>query len=148
MMDLISLFAAQRAAFEVAYDTDDWQGVGAFFDDRITYEVANMPFHCVIEGRGAVLAGLRRSVVGFDRLCRRTVGVDTKIRQEGDTILVNAGIRFEHANAPSIEVRLWEIATYRDGLMTRLLDIYDWAERERFEAWMAAWGAGLDPSYV
>lgn len=147
-MELISQFAAQRAAFEAAYKSDDWRPLGEFLDDHISYEVVNMPFHCRVSGREAVLQGFQRSVDRFDRLCRRTVGIDSSIRQEGDKVLVNAGIRFERSGAPLIEVRLWEVASYSDGRMTRLIDIYDRDDRERFEAWMAAWGEGLDPRYV
>lgn len=147
-MDLISRFAAQRAAFEVAYESDDWAPLGEFLDEQISYEVVNMPFHCIVSGREAVLNGFQRSVARFDRLCRRTVGIDSSIRQEGDKVLVNAGIRFERSGAPTIEVRLWEVASYSDGRMTRLIDIYDRDDRERFEVWMTAWGEGLDPRYA
>lgn len=147
-MQLIPRFVAQRAAFEAAYDGGDWSAVGAFFHDQITYEVINMPFHCVITGRAAVLAGFQRSVERFDKLCIRTVGIDSKIRQEGANVLVNSGIRFERDGAPATDARLWEIATYRDGLIERLVDIYDPGVCEQFEGWMVAWGDGLDPRYV
>jgi ketosteroid isomerase-like protein len=147
-MPLIPRFVAQRAAFEAAFDGGDWSAVGAFFHDDITYEVINMPFHCAITGRDAVIAGFQRSVERFDKLCIRTVGVGSKIREEGETVLVHGGIRFERAGAPPTEARLWEIATYREGRIQRLMDIYDPGACEQFEAWMAAWGEGLDARYV
>jgi ketosteroid isomerase-like protein len=147
-MELIQKFAAQRAAFETAYATDDWRPLGAFFHEDMTYEVMNMPFHCVVAGREAVLAGLRRSVERFDKLCTRTVGIGSVIRQEGDNVLVHAGIRFERPGAPPTFAKLWEIATYRQGRIARIVDIYDPGCAEDFAQWMAAWGEGLDPSYV
>jgi ketosteroid isomerase-like protein len=147
-MHLIPRFAAQRAAFERAFDGGDWSAVGAHFHEDITYEVLNMQFHCIITGREAVIDGLRRSVERFDKLCTRTVGIDSRVREEGPNVLVHSGIRFERPGAPPTEARLWEIATYRDGLIVRLMDIYDPGACEQFESWMAAWGEGLDARYL
>jgi len=147
-MTLIQRFVSQRGAFEAAYDSGDWASLGAYFHEDITYEVMNMPFHCVIKGREQVLAGLRRSVERFDKLCIRTVGIDSSIREEGANILVHSGLRFERAGAPSTSATLWEISTYRGELIERILDIYDPGCGAEFEQWMTAWGQGLDPRYV
>lgn len=147
-MTRIQQFVAQRNAFELAYETGDWAPLGACFHEDITYEVLNMPFHCVIKGRDQVLAGLKVSVERFDKLCIRTVGIDSSVREEGDNVLVHSGIRFERAGAPSTSATLWEIATYRGDLIERILDIYDPGCAAEFEQWMAAWGQGLDPRYV
>lgn len=147
-MTLMERFIAQRGAFEAAYESGDWAPLAAFLHEDITYEVMNMPFHCVIRGRDAVLAGFARSIERFDKLCIRTVGVDSSIHEEGANVLVNGGMRFERDGAPPTSARLWEIATYRDGLIERLLDIYDPGTGPAFERWMATWGQGLDPSYV
>lgn len=147
-MTRIQRFVAQRGAFEAAYDSGDWTALGAYFHEDITYEVLNMPFHCVIKGREQVLAGLRLSVERFDKLCIRTVGIDSSIREEGENVLVHGGIRFERTGAPSTSATLWEIATYRDERIERILDIYDPGCGAEFERWMAAWGQGLDPRYL
>ncbi|MFN3513815.1 MAG: hypothetical protein ACK41C_12260 [Phenylobacterium sp.] len=147
-MSLIPQFVAQRAAFEEAYQTGQWHLLSGFFADDLVYEVLNMPFHCRLEGRAAVISGLQRSVERFDQLCRRTVGIGAVIREEGANVLVNSGIRFERDDAPPIEVRLWEIATYHEGKIRRLMDIYDAPDHDRFAEWMAEWGEGLDPSYA
>lgn len=47
-----------------------------------------------------------------------------------------------------LEARLWEIATYRDGLIERIIDIYAAEANAQFTRWMADWGTGLDPGYV
>lgn len=141
-------FIEQRRIFELAYEGGSWQPLAPFFHTDVVYEVLNMPFHCRIEGREAVFSGLKRSIERFDKLCIRTVGLGVRLYEEGDNIFTNSGIRFERSGAPVLETRLWEIATYRDGLITRLMDIYDAGEKEKFEAWMAEWGDGLDPNYV
>lgn len=147
-MSLIPLFMAQRRAFEHAYESDDWTSLAPFLAEEIVYEVHNAPFNCRVSGRDAVIAGFRRSLDGFDRKFTRTVGIGTQIREEGCNVLVHSGIRFERPGIPAIETRLWEIATYRDDRITRILDIYDPGADAIFAQWMAEWGEGLDPSYA
>jgi hypothetical protein len=147
-MSLIRQFIEQRAAFEKTYEDGNWARMEPYFGENLTYEVMNMPFHCVISGRGAVIAGLRRSIENFDRLCLRTVGIGAMVFEEGGNVLVHGGIRFQRGGSPPIESGLWEIATYRDGLIERLIDVYDPGDGARFERWMAEWGDGLDASYI
>lgn len=147
-MNLIQRYAEQREVFEAAYDSGDWAPLGDYFHEDITYEVMNMPFHCVIQGRNRTLAALRYSVERFDKLCIRTVGIDSMIRQEGANVLVHSGMRFEREGAPATTATLWEIATYRGDRIERILDIYDPQCAASFERWMADWGQGLDPRYL
>jgi hypothetical protein len=141
-------FINQRQAFEKAYLDDDWTRLAPYFHEDVRYEVMNMPFHCVVEPRDAVIAAMRRSVTRFDRLCTRTVGYDSALFEEGDNVFVHGAIRFRRGDSPDIESHLWEIATYCDGRIVRLMDIYDLGARTAFERWMAEWGDGLDPSYA
>jgi SnoaL-like protein len=147
-MSLIQQFIEQRAAFEKTYDDGNWARLEPYFSEDLIYEVINMPFHCVINGRPAVIAGLRRSIERFDKRCRRTVGLGSMVVQEGNNVLVHGGIRFQRGGSPPVESGLWEVATYRDGRIERLIDIYDPGEGAKFERWMAEWGEGLDASYI
>jgi hypothetical protein len=147
-MNLIQKFIEQRDAFETAYESGDWSLLDPFLHKDIIYEVMNMPFHCVIKGREHVVAGFKRSVERFDKLCIRTVGIDTSAHEEGANVLVHSGIRFERPDCPTLHSSLWEIATYRGNRIERIVDVYDPGTRAEFEKWMASWGAGLDPSYA
>ncbi len=147
-MDLIHKFVEQRGAFEAAYENGNWSLLDPFLHEDIIYEVMNMPFHCVVQGRAAVVAGFERSVERFDKLCIRTVGIGSSVHEEGANVLVHSGIRFERPNCPVLNSSLWEIATYRDGKVARIVDVYDPGTRADFEKWMAEWGEGLDPRYV
>ncbi|MDP3859804.1 MAG: nuclear transport factor 2 family protein [Stagnimonas sp.] len=147
-MSLIRQFFEQRAAFEKTYDDGNWARLEPYFSESLVYEVMNMPFHCVIRGRPAVIAGLKRSIERFDKLCRRTVGIGAVIFQEGNNVLVHGGIRFQRGDSVPVESGLWEIATYRDGRIERLIDIYDPGDSAKYERWMAEWGDGLDASYT
>ena len=147
-MSLIKSFVAQRGVFEKAYANGDWQALVPFFHCDVVYEVMNMPFHCVIRGRNEFLTGLQRSVERFDKLCIRTVGIDSSIREEGNNVIVYSGMRFERGGAPPVSSRVWEIATYRGGRIERIVDLYDLGSADKFARWMDAWGEGLDPRYV
>lgn len=147
-MSLLKQFIAQRSVFESAYESGDWAPLGAFFHDDVIYEVMNMPFHCVLKGRDAVLAGFRMSVERFDKLCERTVGIEPVVYEEGPNVLVHSGISFSRGGSPAVFSRLWEIATYRGDRIERLIDIYDPNAGAEFETWMKDWGEGLDPRYV
>lgn len=147
-MSFIPLFVAQRRAFEAAYESGDWQPLSALLAGDVRYEVMNMPFHCDVRGRDAVLAGFKKSVERFDKHCIRTVGIASRLREEGARVLVHSGIRFERPGAPPTATRLWEVVTFKEGLVERIIDIYEPGAAEAFEAWMAEWGQGLDPSYV
>ncbi|MGO4714362.1 nuclear transport factor 2 family protein [Bradyrhizobium sp. 2TAF24] len=141
-------FVSQRQAFEQTYLDDDWTRLAPYFHDDVRYEVMNMPFHCVVERRDAVFAAMRRSVARFDRLCTRTLGYDATLLEEGDNVFVYGAIKYRRGDSPEMEVRLWEVATYRDGRIVRLIDLYDLGARAVYQSWMAAWGDGLDPSYL
>jgi ketosteroid isomerase-like protein len=147
-MSLIARFMAQRDVFEQAYVNGDWQALAPFFREDVVYEVLNMPFHCVIRGRDAFLAGLQRSVERFDKRCIRTVGIDPSIREEGNNVITYSGMKFERKGAPPVSSRVWEIATYRGDLIERMVDLYDAGSANEFARWMDAWGEGLDPRYV
>lgn len=114
-MSRFQQFIEQRAAFEKTYDDGNWTRLEPYFSEGFVYEVMNIPFHCVINGRAAVIAGLRRSIEHFDRLCRRTVGLGPMIFQEGNSVLVHSGIRFQRDDSPPVESCLWKIATYATG---------------------------------
>ena len=147
-MSLIHLFVAQREAFEAAYEDDDWARLAPFFHPDVRYEVMNMPFHCVLEGRDAMVAGIRRSITGFDKHCRRTVGLDRVVREEGANVIIFSRMMFERPGAPPLSSGVWEIATYCEGRISRLIDLYEPNAAGDYQRWMAEWGQGLDPSYA
>ncbi|MEW6644391.1 MAG: nuclear transport factor 2 family protein [Pseudomonadota bacterium] len=147
-MSLIERFVAQRGVFEQIYVNGDWQALAPFFESDVVYEVMNMPFHCVIRGRDAFFAGMQRSIEGFDKHCIRTMGIDSRIREEGNNVIVNGGMRFEREGAPPFSCRVWEIATYRGDRIERMVDLYEAGSADDFARWMDAWGEGLDPRYV
>ncbi len=147
-MTLLAKFAEQHIAFEGAYKSGDWDALRPFFTPDCTYEVMNISFHCVVEGLDAVLDGFDLATRRFDKKCDRTIGIDARIHEEGNRVMIHSGLKFVHNDSPPIESRFWEIATYRNGRIHRLLDIYDPGNGKRFDSWMETWGKDLDPRYV
>ncbi len=147
-MVLLELFKQQRMTFERAIEDETWDALTPFLHPQIRYQVMNMPFHCLLDGRDQVIAGMRRSLDGFDRHCEREVGFDTWATEEGDHVISHGKIRFRRGPSPVLESSLWEVATYRDGQIVHLVDLYDVGEAKKFTAWMQQWGAGLDASYA
>jgi len=147
-MSLIEKFVEQRGVFEKAYEKGGWDNLRPYFTPDITYEVMNMSFHCQLKGIDEFIHGLKWSTDRFDKLCKRTVGLNAFVAEEDNRVLVHAGIRFSRDKAPVFETGLWEIATYRDGMIERMIDIYDPREAARFDDWMEKWGVDLDPRYL
>lgn len=147
-MSLIEKFVEQRGVFEEAYEKGSWDDLRPYFMPDVSYEVMNMSFHCQLKGIDEFIFGLKWSTDRFDKLCTRTVGLNAFVAEEDNRVLVHAGIRFSRDGAPTFETGLWEIATYRDGKIERMIDIYDAREAARFDDWMEKWGVGLDPRYL
>ncbi len=147
-MSLIEKFMEQREMFETAYESGNWQNLRPFFAENVIYEVSNISFHCEVRGIDNFISGLKRATDGFDKLCKREINVgDYMIAQEGNKVLVHSVVRFARDDSPPIESGLWEIASYEDGLITRMIDVYDPGVAEQFSEWMGSWGEGLDPRY-
>ena len=147
-MDLVSLFLDWAMAFEATYRDDDWRRLERFLAPDVVYEVVGAPFACVVRGRDAVLAAIRRSVDGFDRQCVRAITPGSMPTQAGDAVTVEGTVSYTRGPSPRLVVAVRETATYADGRIVRIVDVYDPETVARSEAWVAQWGAGLDWSYV
>jgi hypothetical protein len=67
-VDLVQRFAEYAAAFERAFESDDWSQLEPFFTEDAVYEAhGGPPFAGRAEGRDALFAHLKRSVDAFDR---------------------------------------------------------------------------------
>jgi len=141
-------FFEYAMAFEQTYADDDWSRLEPYFAEDATYEIRNTPIACKLEGRAAVLRGLKKSIDGFDRRCAsRHVEVTAPPRTDGDTVVVDWAGRYAWPGAPDLEIRGRSVATVRDGRIVALADEYPDGEAERMGAWIAAHAPGLDGSY-
>ena len=67
-MDLVTRFGEYAAAFERAYQSDDWAQLEPFFTEDAVYEIeGSPPFGGRAAGRSALISYLEKSVNTFDR---------------------------------------------------------------------------------
>lgn len=144
-MTAIPAFAAYAAAFEKAYESDDWSVVEPCFAPDAVYEVGlEPPFGGRFEGRDAILAYFRRVLDGFDRrMGSRRVELLEGPREEGDSVWIRGRAAYSEApGLPALDFELEEIVwlTGEDAeggrRIRRLEDRYDAATREQLDAYV------------
>ena len=97
----LSRFHAYAAAFEAAFDSDDWTVLAPFFTEDASNELNGMR----VEGRSAVLQGFRDSVAMFDRRFdgRALRFVEGPVVEDG-VVRLKAVVRYERRGLPALEV--------------------------------------------
>ena len=89
-MDPTQRFGAYAADFEKTYKDDDWSRLEKYFSEDAVYTVDGAAaFSCRIEGRDAILAGMRRSITNFDRKCERSIALRGTPVTEGNQVTVD-----------------------------------------------------------
>ena len=106
-MNAIESVMTYATAFEETYIDDDWTRLLPFFSDNAVYEVVGGPFACKIEGKEAILRGLKKSVDGLDRrFDKRSIdvlsGPDTEPLATGDKVTLSWLAHYQLAGAPDI----------------------------------------------
>lgn len=66
-MGTLESFLSYAAEFEKSYADDDWSRLERFFADDAVYRVESNRFGCELTGPDAILAGMKKSLDGFDR---------------------------------------------------------------------------------
>ena len=136
-MSNLPRFAAYAAAFERAYESDDWEPLEDFFTEDAVYEVG-LPLlgaeRC--EGREEILSWFQRVLDGFDRRFEgRTLEGREGPREEGDAIWIRGAAIYRAPGLPDFTLELEETAHFREGRIYRLVDAYSEemkAEARRF----------------
>ncbi len=145
-MNTLEMFARYATDFEETYLDDNWDRLRPYFHEDASYEVCNMPFFCTLAGRDAVFRGIKKSLDGFDRRCTRSLAAPAVFKAEGSRVLVYGSIRYE-CEGFSTTASLWEIVSFRDGLIAHIMDIYAPGHDEEYLRWIAQLSAPLDASY-
>ncbi|MGH7820582.1 MAG: nuclear transport factor 2 family protein [Candidatus Binatia bacterium] len=143
------IFVAYATEFEKTYEDDDWARLERFFAPQATYEVRGaVPFACRLEGREAILRGIRKSVDGFDRrFDSREVEIVEPPREEGDTVTVGWKGTYRKQGLAPLVLRGRSRARCQGDRIVELSDSYD----DDVAAAAAEWSKrypGFDPSYV
>jgi ketosteroid isomerase-like protein len=148
-MTALQRFIAYATAFEQTYDDDDWRRIEPFFAPDAVYEVQGSALGCRLEGRAAIVAGLKKSLDGFDRrFAKRALDVVDGTHEQGDTVAIGWTATYAVPGASSLVLRGRSTATVRDGQITRLVDAYPDGMDEEVAGWLARHAPGASPSYV
>ncbi len=124
-------------AFEVAFDTDDWEPIGAFFTEDAVYEA---PRGGRVEGRQAILDQFKASLDQFDRqfpVKRRIEPLEDQVELEESYLKIPGNIHYSLPGAPDLVFYMEEEAWFRDGQIERLVDTIPPEEAEKTAAYLA-----------
>ena len=147
-MDPIAVFAEYAAAFEMAFEKDDWSGVEASLTEDVVYETfAGEPFAGRREGRQTVIDYMKQSLDDFDR---RFDLRDTPELLEGPELRAGAvwirwRVSYRVADAPPLVLEGEETAELEGDRICRLEDRISDSVSARVVEWMDRHGAKLKP---
>ena len=144
-MSNIPRFGAYAAAFEKAYESDDWTLIAPFFAEAAVYDTGDeLLMGGVVEGRDAIQAYFKRIVDSLDRRfgSRELVPVGGPV-EEGDTVRVRGKAVYRSEGLPDFVLDLEETATFSGDVIVRLEDRFDAAVLKAARAYLAEHGAAL-----
>jgi len=133
----IPQFIAYAAAFEKAFETDDWSALEPFFDVEAIYEIG-LPLlgaeRCT--GWDEILAWFRDVLDRFDRrFASRTLEVLEGPKEENGRVWIRGSATYRAEGIPDFVLVLEETMRFEDGRIVHLEDRYSAdmaAETERF----------------
>jgi ketosteroid isomerase-like protein len=147
-VDPIGRFGEYAAAFEVAFENDDWSAVEPYFSEDTVYEIlGGPPFAGKWEGRKAVLEYLKASLDGFDRRfeTRELELLEGPELRDGAVWIRWRGT-YRAGDAPPFVMEGEETARFRGERIAHLEDRFESGAAEKLAAWMDANAAKLKPS--
>ena len=142
---VLPLFVKYAAAFEKAYQSDDWSPVADYFTADAVYEVdLPEPMGGRFDGREAILAYFKRVLDAFDRrFASRAIRLVKGPRADGDAVWIRGGVRYTAGGLPDLYFELEETVRFDGERIRRLEDRYDAADLQVIEAYLRAHGTEL-----
>lgn len=135
--------------FERVLKDGDWERLEQYFTEDAVFEVKNAAFACRLEGRNAVLAGLRKSVTGFDLRCdSRKARVTRGPEMNGDQVEMAWTVTYGMAGAPDFVLVGASVAQYEGDRIRYLYDHYPDGMSDEAIAWSRAYAPNFNASYV
>jgi len=142
-------FIEYAADFEKTYADDDWSRLEPYFAEEAVYVVTGSPaFACRLEGRDAILRGLRKSVDGFDRHCERRVEVLGEPEVGENRVVLHWAVTYSRPDAPELRLPGRSTAEYAGEKIEKLCDDFGPLDEAEVTGWIRDYGDGLDPSYA
>ena len=140
-MSDLELFQAYADAFEETYTDDNWQRLEGCFSQNAIYAPGD---GTEAVGRAQVIARLRDGVNDLDRRFDSRSLSATPPSSEGDTISLSWKLTFSKVGAPDLTATGVEHATYANGVISHLEDVFDEGVVDGLGKWMAEHGDSLD----
>ncbi len=148
-MDIQQIFMAYAADFEKTFVDDDWSRLLPYFADDAVYEVKATSFGCRLVGPQAILAGMKKSLDGFDRkFSRRDIDITSGPEIDGEEMRVAWQVTYTKDGLAPFVLRGRSTARARDGKLAYLSDAYEPSVEAEFAAWQRHNGLELNPAYV
>jgi len=144
-MSQIEHFAAYAAAFEKAYDSDDWSEVENYFANDAVYEIG-LPIlgaeRC--EGRAAIVAWFKDVLDRFDRRFEaRTLALLEGPREDGNEVWIMGSATYTAEGVPDLVLKLEETIRFEGDIIVHLEDHYTPEMTEETVQYAREYGARL-----
>ncbi len=144
-MSNIPKFVAYAAAFEKAYEDNEWDALEAFFGEDVVYQVG-LPLLGAerIEGRDALLAWFPDVLDRFDRkFDSRALKPLDGPREEGDEVWLRGAATYRAEGLPDFVLVLEETLRFEGGLIVHLEDCYSTEMADQTERFVRDHGATI-----
>jgi len=138
-MTIEKIYARYAEDFEKTFIDDDWTRLERYFSEDAIYEVGGEAF----EGRKSVFGKIKQD---FDTLDRRMGSRSVELGQrehDGSKLAVSYCGTFTRPGCRDLTMSGWEIVTFEDDRIVRLVEDLDPASRRERSSWMAENGRKL-----
>lgn len=144
-MSDIPQFIAYAAAFEKAFETDDWSALEPFFDVEAIYEIG-LPLlgaeRCT--GRDEILVWFRDVLDRFDRrFASRTLEVLEGPKEENGRVWIRGSATYRAEGIPDFVLLLEETIRFEAGRIVHLQDRYTDEMAVQTQRFVDKYGANL-----
>jgi len=133
-MDNVQIFKAYFDAFEETYADNNWDRIAPYFADDMVYNNAEGES---LNGKEAAIAYLNASVDSSDRqFDSRAFDGEPEISGAGEQVTMVFTVRYRIEGAPDLVLSGKEIATFTEGKIQQLDDIFDDHALSELSGWM------------
>lgn len=144
-MSHMKQFTDYAAAFEKAYESDDWTEVGSHFHDDAVYEIG-LPLlgKARCEGRDEIVAWFKDVLDRFDRrFATRTLTLVDGPKEDGDEVWIHGTATYAAPGVPDLALSLEETVRFDGDAIVHLEDRYTPEMTEESARYLAAHGDAL-----
>jgi hypothetical protein len=144
-MSNVGKFAAYAAAFEKAYESNDWSEVERCFADSAVYEVElDPPMGGRFEGRAAIIEYFRFVLDAFDRrFASREVALLDGPTEKDDSVWLRGAATYRAPGIPEFVLELEMTVRFDAKQICQMFDHYEPEMKRQVGAYLAAHGAKL-----